>query len=266
METYRLKNIAILILLLLNLCLLGLLGYQRHQARQTDRETRRQLISLFDASQITLDEKLDLTQQPLPPMSLSRQEDAEQAVAAYLLGEEPQVSGQGAITTYAAEHGSIQFRAGGRFDGGELSLAVEDPEAFLAEFCRQFGYRPADVRLSGDTGTASAVLYVSGVPVFGCEVTLTFQSGVLTTAVGVFVSPADAAGEGGRQMDCVTALVRFLDYRNAYGAVCSQISDVFCVYTLRGTTSSPRLLPSWQVRTDTYDCLVDCATGDVTLR
>lgn len=263
METRRLKNIAILILLLLNVFLLGLLGYQRLQARQTQRETRRQLTALFAANQITLEEGIDLSLQPLPPMTLSRQEEAERSVAACLLGGEPQVSGLGGVTTYTTEFGSIQFRAGGQLDGDGLSLPVDDPEAFLQDFCRQFGYSLLETRLSQGSGSASAVLCASDVPVYGCSITFTFRSGVLTAAAGAYVSLTDAAADASRQLDCVTALVRFLDYRNANGAVCSQITGLACVYTLRGA-SAARLLPSWQVCTDTFDCLVDCATGAVT--
>ncbi len=78
------------------------------------------------------------------------------------------------------------------------------------------------------------------------------------------MSLTDAVTDAGQQLDRVTALVRFLDYRNATGAVCSQVTGLTCVYTLRGASNAARLLPSWQVRTDTFDCLVDCATGEVT--
>ena len=46
METYRLKNIAILILLLLNGFLLLLLGYQYLQARRAETDTAGQLQAL----------------------------------------------------------------------------------------------------------------------------------------------------------------------------------------------------------------------------
>ena len=47
METRRLKNIAILILLLLNAFLLLLLGYQYLQAEEAARDTREQLSVLL---------------------------------------------------------------------------------------------------------------------------------------------------------------------------------------------------------------------------
>ena len=46
METFRLKNIAILILLLLNIGLLALIASQRWQSRRVESETVRQLEAL----------------------------------------------------------------------------------------------------------------------------------------------------------------------------------------------------------------------------
>ena len=70
--------------------------------------------------------------------------------------------------------------------------------------------------------------------------------------------------EAGPGMTCVTALVRFLDYRNASGVVCSEIRNVRCVYELQSTASSLRLLPAWRIETDTYTYFVDCSSGEVT--
>ena len=95
METYRLKNIAILILLLLNIGLLFLIGSQRWQSRRADAETARQLTALYEASQLNLDHRLQLDQQPLSTLTLSRDEGTERAIAAYLLGGSTVSSSQG---------------------------------------------------------------------------------------------------------------------------------------------------------------------------
>ena len=60
METCRLKNIAILILLLLNAVLLLLLGHQHLQARHSAREADGQLRALYAAGQLALDDSVDL--------------------------------------------------------------------------------------------------------------------------------------------------------------------------------------------------------------
>ena len=63
-------------------------------------------------------------------------------------------------------------------------------------------------------------------------------------------------------MTTAQALVRFLDYRNAAGVVCSRVAGVRCVYQLQ-SASAPRLLPVWEIETDTYVYYVDCETGEV---
>lgn len=266
METYRLKNIAIVILLLLNAFLLLLLGGQYLQAMQTETDTAGQLRALYQSSQLELDSQIDLSQQSLPPLLLSRQSQAEQAIASFLLGGEAVSASQGGgIYSYTAQYGAIHFRAGGSFDGSKLDLPVEDITEFARRFCRQFDYEDVQFQLEGGTGTVTAVQQVTGVPVSGCGLTLHFEEGVLTAAAGSHVSLEDASAGSSGRMDCVTALLRFLDYRSTSGIVCSAVTDVRCVYELQA--GSPlRLLPMWQIAADTAVYFVDCASGEVIRR
>ena len=95
METYRLKNIAIIILLLLNAFLLLLLGSQYLQTMQAETDTAGQLRALCQSSQLELAGQIDLSQQSLPPLLLSRQSQTEQAIASFLLGGEAVSASQG---------------------------------------------------------------------------------------------------------------------------------------------------------------------------
>ena len=112
METYRLKNIAIVILLLLNACLLFMVGQQYFQSLQTQRRSAAQLRELYRSSQLALDSRLDLSQQPLDILTLARQAETERAIAAALLGGEALATSQGGgIYSYEAHDSTIQFRA-----------------------------------------------------------------------------------------------------------------------------------------------------------
>ena len=267
METYRLKNIAIVLLLLLNGFLLLLVGYQHFQERRTEAETAQRLRELCEASRLTLSSGLELSTPPLSAMTLSRRAETEQAMASFLLGGEAVSASQGGgIYSYEAESGSIQFRAGGTFYGSRMAVRMEDIEAFCREFFQQFGYESPQFHLSDGTGSVAAVQRAGEVDVIGSGVTLSFEDGTLTSVTGSHISPESASTETEKtEMTCVTALVRFLDYRNASGAVCSEVRDVRCVYQLQGT-SLPRLLPVWQIDTDTNTYFVDCRTGEITGR
>ncbi len=258
METYRLKNIAIVILLLLNACLLFMVGQQYFQSLQTQRRSAAQLRELYRSSQLALDSRLDLSQQPLDILTLARQAETERAIAAALLGGEALATSQGGgIYSYEAHDSTIQFRAGGSF-----YLPVEDAAAFARSFCNRFGYEEPRLRLEGGTGSAVAGQLARDIPVINCAVELYFEEGRLTSVTGAHVSLQDAAFASGASMSCVTALVKFLDFRNTSGVVCSEVTGVQCVYQLQ-SASSPRLLPVWKIETDTYAYYVDCGTGEV---
>ena len=267
METYRLKNIAIMLLLLLNGFLLLLVGYQHFQERRTETETAQRLRELCESSRLTLSSSLDLTSLPLPTMTLTRRAETEQAMASSLLGGETISSSQGGgIYSYEAESGSIQFRAGGTFYGSRMDVQVENIEAFCQDFFQQFGYEDPQFLLTDGTGSVTAVQRAGEVDVIGSGVALSFEEGALTSVTGSHIPPESASTETEKtEMTCVTALVRFLDYRNASGAVCSEVKDVHCVYQLQGV-SSPRLLPVWQIDTDTNTYFLDCRTGEITGR
>lgn len=266
METRRLKNIAILILLLLNIFLLLLLGYQHLQARRSYNKAAEQLQQLFSADQITLSPQADLSQEPLQPMSLTRDTEMESAMAAFLLGSEvPFLSQGGGIHSYTSAGGSIHFRSGGSFDSSELSLPVSNVIGYTQDFFHAFDYIQTDSQLSGSSGTISAVQQINGVPVTDCGVTLVFESGTLTSVSGSHISLENAAPAGyDEQLSCITALVRFLDHRRDSGMISRQVDDIFCIYELERTSSVLHLLPVWQIETDTYTYLVDCSDGKIT--
>ncbi len=264
METYRLKNIAIILLLLLNAFLLLLVGYQTFQEDRTERETAQQLRELCGASQLTISSSLDLMRPALSTLSIARRADMEQEIASYLLGGETKASSQGGgIYSYEAASGSIQFRAGGSFYGSRLNVPAEDIEAFCQKFFQQFGYEESEYQVENGSGMVTALQRVAGVDVNGSAVSLSCDEGTLTAVTGSHVSLESASADTGAVgMTCVTALVRFLDYRNASGVVCSEVKDARCVYRLQGA-ASPQLLPVWQIETDANTYYVDCRTGEV---
>ena len=267
MESFRLKNIAILILLLLNVFLLLLLGFRQLQAHRSASEAETQLRGLYASHNLSLSSKIDLSSPSLSRLTLSRNTDTEAAIAAFLLGDESASSDQGGgIIQYSGSTGSILFRAGGHFDGSGLSRAVPDIDSFTGDFLARFGYGDPVGLITDGTGTVSAIQYAADVPVSGCSITLHFQDGILTQVSGAHISLQDASVDSSEPLTCISALVRFLDHRNSSGIVCSSVEDIRCVYVLQSTTSSMRLLPVWQIKTNTYDYFVDCSTGTVSRR
>ncbi len=265
METKRLKNIAILILVLLNAFLLVILGYQGFQSRRVSREMMTEMRALFATENLTLSLPVNALQDSLVPLTLERQTEKESAIAGFLLGEVvPSVSQGGGIYSYSGDAGAVRFRAGGGYDTVDFRRNVGDIDAFIRQFCDKFDYEDVKISIADGSGTVSAMQYVAGVPILGCSVTLIFENGDLVSAVGAHIDLVDAAADGEEHLSCVSALVHFLDHRRSVGIVCSEVVDVRCVYQLHSTATPPRLLPVWEIKTDTYTYMVDGITAVVT--
>lgn len=267
METKRLKNIAILILILLNGFLLALLGYQELQAMRSSGAAKEELEVLFATEELTLSLSSGVLEKSLSPLTLTRQTETENRIAAFLLGEVvPSESQGGGISGYQTELGTVQFRAGGGFDTVWIDRYVGDVYSFAQQFCDRFDYEEVDYRVENESGTVTARQYVAGVPVFGCGLTLTFEEGRLVYAAGAHIDLADAAADREEPLSCVSALMRFFDYRRTAGIICSEVKDVRCVYQLDGAVTPARLLPVWEIETDTYVYAVDGLSAEVSRR
>lgn len=267
METKRLKNIAILILILLNGFLLALLGYQEMQAIRSSRAARDELEVLFATEELKLSLSSGVLEKSLRPLTLTRQTETENRIAAFLLGEVvPSESQGGGISGYQTELGTVQFRAGGGFDTVWIDRYVGDVYSFSQQFCDSFDYEDVEYRVENDSGTVTARQYVAGVPVFGCGLTLTFEEGKLVYAAGAHIDLADAVADREEALTCVSALMRFFDHRRTVGIICSEVKDVRCVYQLDGAVTPTRVLPVWEIETDTYVYLVDGLSAEVSRR
>lgn len=267
METRQLKNITILILLLLNLFLLSLLLHFRLQKASSGRRLAEQLLTLYENSAVALPEEEALLNAAAPvSLSLNRDLHHEAEIAAFLLGEETEGEAQGGgIYTYTGSHGTVQFRSNGAFDYTPKGQRINAPLDFCQEFCDRFGYVEAEeITLSGENGSFSALRSVEGVPVYNASLSFLFEDGLLLSVSGSCLSPAGSAPLSGSRFTVADALVKFLDYRNASGVVCSAVTGVKPVYELQATAAQPMgLAAKWQVSTDTYLYYVDCATGEI---
>lgn len=258
METRRLKNVALLILLLLNLFLLLLLGYQEFQGRRVSHDAVEKLKELFAEEKMTLSLSANDIQESLTPLILARHSESERMIATFLLGE-PVVSESqgGGIVSYSAEGGIVQFRAGGNFDTVSFCREIKEVISFSQQFCEKFDYEDMEVSYEGESIYVTATQNVANVPILGCTVSLRFEKGCLISVVGSHIELGDAVTDSKEYMNGISALVHFLDYRQKSGVVCSEVRGVRCIYQLQNTTTLPTLFPVWEIRTDSYTYLVD---------
>ena len=263
MNTARLKNIVILILLLANAFLLVLLFSRRAEENAAHERSVAQLTALFNADGIAFDSAL-LDGLPDTVLSVQPARDlaAEQALAEGIIGSVTSIDSGGGIYRYYSSDGlnsgSCLIRS-----GGALEAAVSRAE-FCADLCVPLGYRTFDVLSDGARTVVTASRFVGELEVCNASLIFTFSGSTLTTVTGTFLPPIDTSESGETALDAVTALVRFLDYRNASGAVCTGITRLSAGYLVQSTTSAPlQLVPVLRVDTDVYSYYVNIVSGEV---
>ena len=267
METFRLKNIVILILVLLNLFLLATLVMRESGEYTVSARLEAELQELFASSNVTLTAHLP-DEEPPASLSVSRDPDQERAMAARLLGESlTSYDDGGGVSRYETDQGQAVFYPSGNFSiTGQLSASGKAEDA-CGDFCRQYGYEDLTLNLDEDgSGSAQATLYQADLPVTNAAVSFLFLRGELISVSGVFIPAGSAAAAGSDEsaLSAATALTRFLAARRESGAVVSAVSEVSLCYQLGGYSSSLSLVPAWCITTDTVNYYVNCSDGTVT--
>ena len=266
MESTRLKNIIILILALLNLCLLGSLLYRISAAHRAYGQTVDQLIELLAADHVALDKSVISSKTPPDGRTLSRSTEQEQAlVSSFLQGSLLFTDQGGGIYHYSNQVGAALFRSNGTFDIVGTQV-YEDAESFCRKFCRENSYENLvfDLDETG-AGTAVAVRYYDGYPVFNCTLSFTIEDDSILRVSGTYLP--DTAEEPNLQntpLSAVAALTAFLDMRRESGGVQCTITDMYLCYELQtSAASSMTLTPAWCIVTDASSYYVNCYTGAV---
>ena len=263
MESFRLKNIVILILALVNLCLLGLLGLRATSGLAARAEAREQMVRLYAAEGVSLDGDLISGTTPPSGLTLTRDTAEEERLAEFLLGDPLSRSdGGGGVITYQNANGSAVFRSDGTFDV-VIDHSGESADTLCRAFCRAFHYDNLTISLSGTDGSAAAVQTHNGAPVVNCAVTFVISGGRVISVRGAHLPQEGQSAGGDGALSSLGALNAFLGTVQS-GAVVTSVTDLYLCYELQSTTATPMaLVPAWCVVTDTDNYYVNCYTGAV---
>ena len=264
MERYRLKNIIILILALVNVFLLGSLTSRRAAEEGARRRATEQLVALFAADGVELDAAVISREQPPAPRTLDRDTELDRELAAFLLGEGLARDDQGGgLYVYTSAAGVARFESSGSFHAAG-QLAEAEALAFCQDFCKTFQYRDLHAALDEDgSGTVTAVRDYGGYPVLGSTVSFTVDHGAVIAATGTLLSDRYTETPGEQApLSAAGALTAFQQHRRETGAVVSQVTDMYLCFDLQST--SPILLtPAWCVVTDSLNYYVNCFSGAI---
>lgn len=268
MESSKLKNLVLLILILTNLGLLAFTVQRRYQ------ETRLQGRALEDAVRFLASRgvAVDGADVPdagaLPPQTAARDLEREAALAAGLLGEDVRPQSAGAeVYRYENGRGYLQFHGSGAFSGEFTPGAIPiggDPEAGCLELLDELGIRGEPISRGEDTLVFRQLW--QEVPLFSQQITLEVKEGSLVSLTAQQQLAGTPAADLSRQtVSTATALIQFLNGVSALGDVCSRVERIQPGYVGAVPLSGPMALtPVWSVTTDTGSYQLDLVSGELT--
>ena len=265
METYRLKNIILVILLLLNafLLLVASRGYTQHRSAQNLID---QTVLLLQNSDVSIDP--ELLQGQDTAFTFSYERNMEEELTTALLGAlVDQQDAGGGTQQYTFTGGSAVFRSNGAFQLTIASpaLQVEKPEVFVKKYCPA-QYALTAVETEGSRTVITATPYVDDLPVYSAAMEFVLQDGLLCSASGFFIPASGGVVGDAQTISKCSSVIYLIDYCNEAGRICNTISEISSGYVLQSTASVPLLLsPVYCIDTNTYRYYVDAVTGHVSV-
>lgn len=268
MERAKLKQIMIIVLLILNLCLLLLAGGRDRQGKLAQEELRQNTVAFLNKNGISVQEDQIPWDEPGCVQMTERSAEEERRLATAMLGTIKN-NASGIAVEYMGDRGTARFYPDGRF---LLTLKegnadkVLDPERHADKFLQKLGFEVARVetKTEGEQTKLVFLQLAEGIPVFTCEIEVLYQNGALQSVQGWRlqgeVQPDNTKQES---LTTPTLLVRFVTEIREEGYSCKEIRRITqgYVYSTGGLSSQSTLLPVWRVETDQATLLLNCVTG-----
>lgn len=271
MESGRIKNLVIVILLLLNGFLLVLVGGRWAADSHSYELARSSAVEIIWAGGVQLDEQTVPQDTALPALQAQRDLNREKELAAALLGGEVSVDALGGeVYRCQNEKGWIQFHSTGEFmaelEDGAFPL-TEEAASHAGSLLTGLGFDSRVLEDTVENGTGSVTLrqMLNGVPVLNCQAVLHYRDGELVSITQGRRVPGETvrtAGEKGLSVS--TALMRMYNGLKELGDIYTRIESITPAYTMSVSLSGPAgLAPVWYIKTDTGAYEMDIHTGQL---
>lgn len=267
METPKLKNIILIILVIANLCLLALVARGEWKGDYLRWQTRTEAIDFLSRKQVQVEEKIIPNEMDLLPGRVERDLEQEGRLAVQLLGGPVERENRGAgVYRYENDLGFIQFHSDGAFQAEFVQGAFpagEDGTRACLDLLNRLEFAG---RLVGEEGEQRRFLQLwQGHPLFLCQVTVKEEGGCLTALTSGRRLVGQPTEDSSRQTITVpTALIRLYNGINGLGDVCSRIDAIDPGYVTSSALSGSMVItPVWRVITDTGLYQLDLVTGNL---
>lgn len=269
MDSVKVKNFIILVLVIVDLALLVLVVRDAARGSEQRKEAIEGAREVLLSHGISVSEDADLGEREGSSYSVSRSDEAERLAAEAIFGEVEVIDRGGGIVMYSAVSGEVTFRGAGGLEMQYYGISApetDEPEKLALEMSRTLGAEAYSEDISsvteGETTTVSVGCSWMGSRIVNCELNYTFKGGKL-----LYVSGSRPLGESSSErleeiIDVPMVLMRFIELTQQQGHVCSMLEELELCYLYSGTASGGgSLSPVWQLRTDTGYFYINAITG-----
>ena len=261
----KVKNIVILILVLLNLCLLLLIVGQHLQSMRYEEETLRQTLEALSLNGITVEEDVLPDEMELPALNVTKDEEKEMRTAKLLLGESVISTNSGGMSIHSSPTGNLSFYGGGAVVG-ELALNwrnLTDADSPTSVLLKGLEIEPWSLTPGGNE--MEVIPLINGAPVFNGALALRYDGDFLVGIEGRMPGRYTPEQEQEPTITIPTALISLLGYVTESGTVCRSVRGMVPGYYVTSSgTDSACLSPCWRVQTDTVTFYISALDGKVT--
>lgn len=265
MESSKLKNIVLLILIITNLLLGLLMVIQGVTSRQRQTQTLLDAVTLLEERGITADSSIIPLADFPPSMTLERDTDWERQMFAGLLGDDLTATQRGLVSYYQSSLGRAEAREDGSFTVSFTENAFPlDTLDVRAHGLSTLSLMGLEATVTAETAeTLETVQLWNGSPVFSCPLILRYENGALAELSGSRLVGIPTADTGQNvPLSSATLLLRFRAGIIDSGDACSAIHSATQGYVLSaGPAGRSRLTPVLRLETDTSVYLVDALSG-----
>lgn len=263
MQTSRIKNIVITILLLLNIFFLVI--YIRNSAYEQveERQMLEGIRTLLAENNIELLPDAIEKQNTLQVLTGKISAEAEEEIALALIGGHEKLTDNG--TVYSGSGGTVHFRGGGEFSA-EISSTVQSKniEIDAKDRIRNMGIT-AEI-LSVEENSVNAVCVFSGAKIFNCVISFNYENGVLYSVSGRYVSKVAVAEnkQSEKLVDASTALMKLLEMKMETGDNITEVINVSSGYIMSVSVfGDVELYAAFRITTNAGDYYINSKTGKV---
>lgn len=271
MDSLKVKNFIILVLLIVNVVLLSVVISDKLRGNELLEQAIEGAVALLEENGISVSDDADLSARTLNRRSVSRSTELEQEAVSGVLGGITSEDRGGGIIYYGGVNGEATFRGTGGFDiqfTASGAPEAEDAESTARKIAAALGISLLEGEgsctvVSSDSSTILEFTCASdGARIINCTIEFRFMLGRLYSISGIRPLDTVTSETETSVIDVPTALMRFLELTREKGHICSELRGLELCYSFTASASGEgSLTPTWLVITDTGQFYINAITG-----